>query len=480
MCPLLGQPLAGFLFCVREGRARGLAAHEQLGPAQHVEDRSHGEAGTKERHGLVLNGVGVLAHAPARLRREARAQPEVAEQIEGLLARPDLLHAGVRRLLLLDVHLAAEGDLHKVWLLERERVRSETPFHGTAPLAGGRCRAQTLAQVEETLAQALFQAAECLDFTQVHANLDQRLGNHRADACHHAVRAQQPRGLHHLDEVIGRHRVHHLHAGDVDDDAAGLALDDAVQQPLGHLHRALRVHHADDGQREDVLPQLDDGRGQVADGHALPLDGGELLLQVPVAGGQTGQRLVVLLARGGQLAHEDVERLLQDGEVVLLLDGQRGDVRIKVAHGDHRQHVDDAADALGADDEGFGWGLERGGGHRCVAQGSGLEEGAAGRPSISSARRWMASRSEFMPEAPTTWMPSRSSPSSRPSAVSTPSSWMPMLCKVRATSAPMPESTVRVPMSRAELASRASTEHRWLSTNQRPEMSTTMPRAPVR
>src|SRR5438067_2516994 len=95
---------------------------------------------------------------------------------------------------------------------------------------------------------------------EVYAELNHRLRNRGADACEYAARAHQARGGHGLDEVVCDERVHRAHARDVEDGDCRAGLDYLLQQRLHHHLRAARVESADYGQRQDFVPDLDDGR----------------------------------------------------------------------------------------------------------------------------------------------------------------------------------------------------------------------------
>jgi len=122
------------------------------------------------------------------------------------------------------------------------------------------------------------------DAAQVDAHVDDRLRDRRVDAGEEALGPEEPNGARHPQEVIGGAGIHHLDAGDVDDGAVRLLLDDGAQERLGHLRAARRVEHADDREAEDALPDLDDRRRQLADRSALHLDHRELLLELLLIG----------------------------------------------------------------------------------------------------------------------------------------------------------------------------------------------------
>ena len=101
------------------------------------------------------------------------------------------------------------------------------------------------------------------DFRQIHAEMNDGLRNLRADAADQAIRAHQARRGHGLQQVLGYQRVHHRHAGDVDDGVVRPRLDDGVQQILHHHLRARAVQRSDERQRQDVLPEPHHGRGKL-------------------------------------------------------------------------------------------------------------------------------------------------------------------------------------------------------------------------
>jgi hypothetical protein len=80
--------------------------------------------------------------------------------------------------------------------------------------------------------------------------------------------------------VVRGRGVDDLDARQIDDGVPRLFADDALEQPLHHLGRAGAVDDPDDGQAQHLVPHLDHGRGQRADGGALTLDHFELVAQV--------------------------------------------------------------------------------------------------------------------------------------------------------------------------------------------------------
>ena len=110
---------------------------------------------------------------------------------------------------------------------------------------------------------------------QLDAQMHDGLRDLRADAADDAVGAHQPGRRHGLEEMLGHQGVDGGYAGDVDDGDAAPGLDDALEQALHHDLRARAVERADEGQREDTLPELDDRRGQLE--HLLLLAGDDPL-----------------------------------------------------------------------------------------------------------------------------------------------------------------------------------------------------------
>src|SRR2546423_953419 len=107
------------------------------------------------------------------------------------------------------------------------------------------------------------------DLRQVNAELNHRLRDCRADAGEYAARAHQSGRRHGLDEVVGDERVHRAHARDVEDGDGRAGLDDLLQERLHHHLRAARIERADDGERQDFVPDLDDGRREFEHVRAL-------------------------------------------------------------------------------------------------------------------------------------------------------------------------------------------------------------------
>ena len=93
--------------------------------------------------------------------------------------------------------------------------------------------------------------------------VDDGLRDLRPDAADDAVGAHQPGGRDRLDQMLRHQRVDGRHAGDVDDGDLGAGVDDALQQVLHHHLRARAVERADQRQREDAVPELDDRRRQL-------------------------------------------------------------------------------------------------------------------------------------------------------------------------------------------------------------------------
>src|SRR2546425_7256648 len=129
--------------------------------------------------------------------------------------------------------------------------------------------------------QSALDVANAVERSGVDADPDERLSVLGGDAGDHHGGAHESSGLGRLDQVVGHHRVHRGHAGDVDDHRSGSLSADGVQQALGDLAGAMGVHHADQWQEQEAVPK-GEGRGRQL------LDGGLLLRDHAVLGGQGG------------------------------------------------------------------------------------------------------------------------------------------------------------------------------------------------
>jgi hypothetical protein len=95
------------------------------------------------------------------------------------------------------------------------------------------------------------------DVLQVDAEVDDGLGDLRADAADDAIGAHQARGGDGLQSMLGHQRVDGGHAGDVDDGDQGAPVSTIFSSRLSITTcGAGAVERADQGQRQDVLPQL--------------------------------------------------------------------------------------------------------------------------------------------------------------------------------------------------------------------------------
>src|SRR5258706_7693527 len=115
---------------------------------------------------------------------------------------------------------------------------------------------------------------------EVHAEAHQRLGDLRADADQDALAAQQLGRLHGAHEVAGDRGVYHRDAGDIHDHNLRAHTPDRLKQALHHLHGAPAVDHADQRQKEDILPDLDYRHGQLVEQRGLRIDDPQLFLDL--------------------------------------------------------------------------------------------------------------------------------------------------------------------------------------------------------
>ena len=123
------------------------------------------------------------------------------------------------------------------------------------------------------------------DVREVDAEVDDRLRDLRPDAADDALGAHQARRRDGLQEMLRHQRVDGRHAGDVDDRDAGAGVDDLLEQALHHDLRPRAVERADQRQREDAVPELDDRRRELQ--HLLLLARDQLLAAL------SGRRSVV-------------------------------------------------------------------------------------------------------------------------------------------------------------------------------------------
>ena len=110
------------------------------------------------------------------------------------------------------------------------------------------------------------------DILQVHAEVNDGLGNLRANAADDAIGAHQARGGDRLEQVLRHERIHRRHAGDVDDGDPRPGIDNALQQVFHHDLRARAVERADERQGQHAVPELDDGSRELHHLLLLPHD----------------------------------------------------------------------------------------------------------------------------------------------------------------------------------------------------------------
>jgi len=110
------------------------------------------------------------------------------------------------------------------------------------------------------------------DVAEVHAQMDDGLGDLRPDSADDAFGAHEADRRHGLHEVLRNQRVHRRHPGDVEDCDVRSGVDDSLQQRLHHDLRAGAIERSDHRQREHALPQLDHRRRQLEQVRLLAID----------------------------------------------------------------------------------------------------------------------------------------------------------------------------------------------------------------
>src|SRR5262249_50839514 len=110
------------------------------------------------------------------------------------------------------------------------------------------------------------------DGIEIHAQMDDGLSDLRADATDDAVSTHQPCGGDRLQQMLCDERVNRRHACDVEDGDDRSGLHDALQKAFHYHLRALAIERADEREREDAVPQLDDRSGQLQHLLLLPSD----------------------------------------------------------------------------------------------------------------------------------------------------------------------------------------------------------------
>src|SRR5579883_2817798 len=132
--------------------------------------------------------------------------------------------------------------------------------------------------IDDGLADALQRQREGVshrrlrDDVELHAEMDEGLGDLRADAADDAVRAHEARGRDRLEQMLRHHRVDRGHARDVDDRDLGARADDPLQEALHHHLGPRAIQGADQGKGEDSFPELHHRGGQLQHLLALPND----------------------------------------------------------------------------------------------------------------------------------------------------------------------------------------------------------------
>src|SRR5712692_4005177 len=116
------------------------------------------------------------------------------------------------------------------------------------------------------------QVAHGVDLPKIHADGDQGLGDLGGETGHDDVRTHQPGGIHGLDQVVGHRSVYGRHARDVHHHDLRAVGPDAPEELLRELPRALGVDDTNDGQDEKAVANLEDGRGELANGLLLLAD----------------------------------------------------------------------------------------------------------------------------------------------------------------------------------------------------------------
>src|SRR5262245_60349515 len=128
------------------------------------------------------------------------------------------------------------------------------------------------------------------DALQLDPEMHDRLRDLRPDAADDALGSHEPRGGNRLQEVLRDERVDGGHAGDVDDRDPRAGGDDLLEEALHHDLRPGAVERADQREREDALPELDDRRRELQ--HLLLLARDDLFAPLLVdLGGEEAERI---------------------------------------------------------------------------------------------------------------------------------------------------------------------------------------------
>src|SRR6185312_6841424 len=146
---------------------------------------------------------------------------------------------------------------------------------------------------------------------QVYAEVDDGLRNLRPDAADDAVRTHQTRRGYRLQKVLRDEGVHGRDARDVDDRDGSARLDDFLQKALHHDLGALTVEGTDEGQGENVVPELHNRGGQLHHLALLSLD--DLLAALHIALGGRHAETIHQLRRQPHLVGEPLRVLTKLG-----------------------------------------------------------------------------------------------------------------------------------------------------------------------
>src|SRR5438132_8105417 len=225
----------------------------------------------------------------------------------------DLLDQDVTQLLQI---LVREGRLNG-----RDQVGAlleDGDLHGSSSLGGLRCglprQDYLIPQQPLGLLDAALEVAHGVHLPQVHADVHERLGDLGRQAGDDHDRAEEPRRLDRLDEVVGHGRVDVRDAGDVQHYDLGAVGADPPEPLLRELARALRIDHADDRQDQQALAHLQDRRRQLSNGLLLFANNPLALLDEP--DGDRDRDAI----RGGFVRVQDAVEL---GEILVVLREQR-------------------------------------------------------------------------------------------------------------------------------------------------------------
>src|SRR5947209_9720402 len=194
------------------------------------------------------------------------------------------------------------------------------------------------------LFDAALEVADRVHLPQVHSDVNKGLGDLGRQTGDDNGRAEQPRGLDGLDQMVGHGRVDVGHARDVQHDDLGAVGPDAAEQLLGQLPRALGIDDADDGDDEQALANLEDRGRQLTDRFLL-LAADALALLDETAGDRdrdaVGRRLVrvehaielveVFVILREERAREHVAKQEHDPDDLVRLDASRNDAFREVA-----------------------------------------------------------------------------------------------------------------------------------------------------